>query len=573
MIPSSTNHRINRVDLLTVQETLNEKDRAEIRSLLQQAKKEWELMEFKYNRAMKDKHVLSSLLTKTSEDLKQSLEAEKKFISSMSHEIRTPLNSIIGFIDLMKTTNLSDEQKGYLDNASVSADHLMSLISNILDVSTIEAGQLGAHEEEFSIEDILMDCLVIISTRVQEGVALLHDLPELDHFVIGDPVRIKQIFVNLLGNAAKFTKQGHIKLSLSKCEALDGEKMRVTVCVEDTGIGIPETHISRIFSPFIQVHESMPGGTGLGLYLSNSLAKLMGGEIEVESTHGTGTNFTVHMILKRGNTKENKFTFNDMTIIIVEDDEKLRLDLYLKLWMRGATVLTPEFKKPTDIINFCTSAGTTANLMVLNLDIFNDLSFGLTTLLKDALPEMSILGVTAHGGSTSTHAVDVLLRKPFTYYRLAEIMSGLCSRSKSLPTTSGLGGVRVLIVEDMDINILLAESMFDTFFHIRVDVARDGLEAVVKAVDGAYDIIFMDIQMPHMDGITATKKIREKGVKTPISGMTADAFSDSMDRAMKAGMDDYITKPVKKEQIERVLLRFAPAREREKPIKWPDCTK
>jgi len=573
MIPSSANYRIIRIDYLTAQEALNEKDRAEIRSLLRQAEKEWELMEFKYNRAMKDRHVLSSLLTKTSEDLKQSLEAEKKFISSMSHEIRTPLNSIIGFIDLVKTTNLTDEQKGYLNNASVSADHLMSLISNILDVSKIEAGQLEAREEEFSLEDILMDCLVIISTRVKEGVALLHDLSDLDHFVIGDPVRIKQILVNLLGNAAKFTKQGHIKLSLSKSEDLDGDKMRVTVCVEDTGIGIPETHISRIFSPFIQVHGSMSGGTGLGLYLSNSLAKLMGGDIEVESTCGTGTTFTVHMVLKRGGTKENKFTFNDITIIIVEDDEKLRLDLYLKLWMRGATVLTPDFKKPTDIINFCTSAGTEANLMILNLDIFKDLSFGLATLLKDAMPEMSILGVTAQGSSISSHAADVLLRKPFTYYKLADMMSGLCSRSKSLPTAPWLGGMRVLLVEDMDMNLLLAESMFDTFFHLRVDVARDGLEAVEKAIDGAYDIIFMDIQMPHMDGITATKKIRGNGVKTPISGMTADAFSDSMDRAMKAGMDDYITKPIKKEQLERVLLRFAPAREREKPIPWPDCTK
>jgi signal transduction histidine kinase/CheY-like chemotaxis protein len=565
MIPSSANHRITRIDYLTAQETLNEKDRAEIRSLLRQAEKEWEIIEFKYNRAMKDRQVLSSLLTKTSEDLKQSLEAEKKFISSMSHEIRTPLNSIIGFIDLMKTTRLSDEQKGYLDNASVSADHLMSLISNILDVSKIEAGQLEAREEEFSLEDILIDCLVIISTRVKEGVALLHDLPDLDHFVIGDAVRIKQIFVNLLGNAAKFTYEGHIRLSLSKSEVQDGDKMRISVCVEDTGIGIPETHISTIFSPFIQVHGSISGGTGLGLYLSNCLAKLMGGEIEVQSTPGMGTSFTVHMVLKRGSTKENKFTFNDMTIIIVEDDEKLRFDLYMKLWMRGATVLTPEFKKPTDIINFCTSAGTTANLIILNLDIFKDLSFGLATLLKDSMPEMSILGVTAQGSSISSHAADVLLRKPFTYYKLAEIMSGLCSRSKSLPTASELVGMRVLVVEDMDMNVLLAESMFETFFHLRVSVARDGLEALEKAVEGAYDIIFMDIQMPRMDGITATRKIREKGVKTPISGMTADAFSDSMERAMKAGMDDYITKPIKKEQIERVLLRFAPAREREKP--------
>jgi signal transduction histidine kinase len=288
MVPSSANNRITRINHLTAQGSLSEKDKAEIRSLLRQAEKEWEIVEFKYNRAMKDKHVLSSLLTKTSEDLKQSLEAEKKFIASMSHEIRTPLNSIIGFVDLLKTTQLTDEQRDYLNNALVSADHLTALISNILDVSKIEAGQMEAIEEEFSLEDVLMECLIIISSRVKKGVELLHELPECDFFVIGDPVHIKQVFVNLLGNAAKFTKEGHIKLSLSKFEDVDGDSVKFTLRVKDTGLGIPRTHTKSIFSPFTQVHDSKSGGTGLGLYLSNCFIKMMGGEIEVESTYGIG---------------------------------------------------------------------------------------------------------------------------------------------------------------------------------------------------------------------------------------------------------------------------------------------
>ena len=560
MIPSYIADRISRIDRLISLGNLSEKDQEAIRALLRQDEKEWEIIEFKYNRAMKDKHVLSSLLTKTSEDLKQSLDAEKRFIASMSHEIRTPLNSIIGFVDLLNTTQLTDEQRAYINNVLVSADHLTSLINDILDVSKIEAGQVEAVEEEFSLEDVLMDCLIIISARVKEGVELLHDLPELDYFVIGDPVHFKQVFVNLLGNAAKFTEKGYIKLSLTNAEYLDREKVKVTLKVEDTGQGIPSTHMNKIFSPFNQAHNSNFSGTGLGLYLSRSFAKIMGGDIEVKSTCGTGTKFTVHMVLKRGNAKENKFTFNDTNVIIVEDDEKLCQDLYQKLRMRGANVLIPEITKATDIMAFCMSKDTTANLMILNLDIFNNLSFNLAALLKNDMPDMIIIGVTDKESLAYSNVLDAVLQKPFTYYKFAELASKLQSRSKTLPITHGLEEMKVLLAEDVEMNLLLAKTMLDKFFNLTVDVARDGLEALEKAVVSTYDVILMDIQMPKMDGIIATQKIRERGVKTPIAAMTADAFGESIENAMKAGMDDYIIKPVKKDELQRVLQRFAPKR-------------
>ena len=557
MTLSSANTRIARIDYLTSHDHLTEEARSEIRSLLREAEKEWALVDFKYQRALRDKQVLSSLLTKTSEDLKQSLEVEKRFIASISHEIRTPLNSIIGFIDLLKTKELTDEQKVFLRNVSLSADHLMSLISNVLDVSKIEAGQLEAREEEFSLEDVLMDCLVMVSTRVKQDVKLIHELPELDFFVVGDPVHIKQIFVNLLSNAAKFTERGYIKLSLDQFEEVDGVKVKLTVRLLDTGIGIPETHIQRIFLPFVQAHKSKYGGTGLGLYLSSSLAKMMGGNIEVESVYGKGSLFTVHMVLKRGGVKENKFAFNDTTIVLVENDEQQCFDLHQKLLMNGAAVLIPEFTRPADILNFCISAGANANLTILSLDIFHGLSCALVSLLKDALPEMRILGMTAHAHVTCPQAMDGMLRKPFTYYQLAEFVNKLCYVSDPLPTPSSYKGMKVLLAEDVDANVELAEAMFDEYFGIHIDVARDGLEVVEKVMNKAYDIIFMDIQMPKMDGITATQTIRTKGIKTPIAAMTADVFSDSMEKARKAGMNDYVTKPIKKEQLERVLCRFA----------------
>jgi signal transduction histidine kinase/CheY-like chemotaxis protein len=557
MSNSQTEGKLARIADIAARHGFGEEDAKEIVSLIRQIERETNLLEFKYNRVMRDKHVVSSLLTKTSEDLKQALESEKKFVASISHEIRTPLNSIIGFVDLLKTTKLSGEQKAFLGNALASADHLMSLINDILDLSKIEAGQLEAHEEEIFIEDILMESISMVATRVKDGVRILYDVPELDYLLCGDPVRIKQIFVNLLANAVKFTEKGNIKLRLIGSESVDSRKMRMTWCVEDTGIGIPADRISTIFDSFKQGHDYGYGGTGLGLYLSRSIARLMGGDITVESKVTVGSKFYVHLILSRGRSKEQKFSFHQKRIMIVGDGKSSGYSLSAKFRRQGAVVIDREFEKPLDIAKYFASTDSPIDVLVMDLDVFGNRSLSLASLLRDAYPDLVIIGTTENRGQGQGEMIDRVIARPYTYYRLAEVVNNLLVRSRADVRKSTLSHMKVLLAEDVEVNALLAKSMFEKYFDIRLDLARDGVEALEKVMKNDYDLVFMDIQMPNMDGFAAAKAIREKGIAVPIAAMTADAFSDSVELARKAGMDDYITKPIKEESIRKVLERFS----------------
>jgi two-component system, sensor histidine kinase and response regulator len=531
---------------------MSDEARAELAGLVKQVERELSLLDFKHNRALRDKHVLSSLLTNTSEDLKQSLDLEKRFIASMSHEIRTPLNSIIGFLDLLGATPINDEQSGFLRSAQVSADHLISLISDILDLSKIEAAQLEVQEEEVAIEDLLLESLAVVANRAKEGVRVVHDVVELDYFVLADPVRIKQIFINLLGNAVKFTTAGRIRLSTLGAEPVGPDKVRLTFGVEDTGIGIPADRIGSIFDSFRQGHGSSYGGSGLGLYLSRSMARMMGGDITVQSTEGVGSRFFVHVVLKKGNKKGNKFVFGQKRIMIA--DRALSGDtIPANLREQGAVVIETEFAKAIDVIKACGSTEWPVDVLVVDVDALGRSAHDLAALLKDAYPSMLIIGTTETKERRCSGPFDGFLGRPCTYYRLAKLMNELIERSMETEETTRFREMKVLIAEDVEVNILLAESMFEKYFGIRVDIARDGIEAVRKVVENPYDVVFMDIQMPNMDGIAAAQAIREKGIMVPMAAMTADAFSDSVERAQAAGMDHYVTKPIKREHLVRIL--------------------
>jgi two-component system, sensor histidine kinase and response regulator len=548
--------RFSRILQLAQQHSLDEDGLAECESVIRKIEKDLNLLEFKYTRALRDKHILSSLLTKTSEDLKQSLDLEKKFIAIMSHEIRTPLNSIIGFLDLIRSTELTVEQGRFLRNAHLSANHLMSLISDILDLSKIEAAQLEMHEEQVVLEDLLLDSLSMVASRVKKEVELVRNIVELDYLVIGDPVRIKQVFVNLLGNAIKFTHSGYIKLSIISTEDFGSDRVRIDFCVEDTGIGIPADRIDSVFESFRQGHSSSYGGTGLGLYLSRSIARMMGGDITVESTEGRGSCFFVHLVLKKGARKEHMFHFRQKSIVVAGDRTMARDGILTYFREQGAIIHEIDVKNSADVIGFCTTSGP-VNVLIANLDKLGDTALSLATLLKDAYPSMTVIGITSDKDQADIGKFDAILVKPLTYYKLARKINSLLVRTQESQGASRFQDMKVLVAEDVEVNIILAENMFDMYFGIHVDIARDGVEALEKATSKPYDLIFMDIQMPEMDGIEATKAIRERGITIPIAAMTADAFSDSVDRAFAAGMNDYITKPIRKEHLLKILEKVA----------------
>ena len=366
--------------------------------------------------------------------LQSSLDSEKRFLASISHEIRTPLNAVIGFLDLLNESYLRGEEGSWVSKAHISAQHLLTLINDILDVSKIEAGQMELSHLPFSPSGMMEECKVILSTHVADGVTFNLKYPDIAYDLVGDELRIKQIFLNLLSNAIKFTKVGHINFELKGIEVLDDHKVKVRFSVEDTGKGISDEKAQGIFSAFKQAN-STDNGTGLGLYISKNLTELMDGSIALTSELGHGSTFDVDLVLERS-----------------------------------------EFKKDTEVLSV----------------------------------------------RKEREKIDFSM-------------------------------LRVLLVDDVAMNISLASVMFLRNFNIVIDKAFDGKEASDMVKRNTYDVVFMDIQMPVMDGFESTLSIREFNKEILIYAMSANAYAEHKDRATEVGMNGYITKPISKTHIIEVL--------------------
>ncbi len=510
---------------------------------------------FKVERLQKDRATLSSLLTKTSRDLEESLLAQKRFLASVSHEIRTPLNALAGFVELLDGTSLDGKQKTFVANCLSSARHLQALINDVLDVSRIESGQLVFCEEEAELEELLLDAVALTSGRMEKRDVPLHvDIPALNYFVQADPVRIRQIFINLLGNALKFTKSGYVRLSLVKAEER-GDRVHFRAQVEDTGIGIPAGKINRLFTPFMQAHDASYGGTGLGLYLSRALARLMGGDITVESSENEGSRFYVTFSLHKGRCKEQAYDFGGRTFLIACGDQSRSGDLYRKLRAVGALVLIlPGNGGVVEALDCC-RAIPALHAAILDVELFGGKCAFLAGLLRELHPGIFVLGMTGGKEIWNEKEFDSLLARPFSFHRLAGVVHDALHSTQVtenwLPALSELG---VLVADDVEMNIQLMQEMLKTHFNIKADVARNGEDAVGMVRRSVYSIVFMDVQMPVMDGLAATREIRKFNSDLPIVGLSANAFAEDAEKARAAGMNAYLAKPVSTEELRKVLL-------------------
>jgi signal transduction histidine kinase len=258
--------------------------------------------EEKYIKVNEDKLTLAHLLTEVNAELEESLSNEKRFIASVSHELRTPLTAILGYSELLEDTVLNNKQKRYLNNIVQSSDHLLALISDLLDVAKLEDNRIELSPKEFDLDDMLNDCANLIKSKVGQGVEFLTDIPLLDYPIITDDKRLKQILLNLLSNAAKFTKQGSIRFYVKSMNELANKRLKIVLNIDDTGNGIPQEVSSTLFQPFQSTDKTQ--GTGLGLYISQQLAHLMGGDIKVESKVGVGSSFSVTIIVEKSNKRE-----------------------------------------------------------------------------------------------------------------------------------------------------------------------------------------------------------------------------------------------------------------------------
>ncbi|MCG5241207.1 response regulator [Azospirillum doebereinerae] len=509
--------------------------------------------------------------------------AKSDFLAAMSHEIRTPMNGIMGMTELLFDTPLSDEQRQFAKAVRSSANALLTIVNDILDFSKLEAGKVAIEALPFDPADLVEGVVELLTPRARERdieIGFFID-PLLRRTLIGDPTRIRQILVNLVGNAVKFTHEGSVTVELEALESGDGHLvMRTTVT--DTGIGIPADALPSLFNKFQQVDGSITrkyGGTGLGLAICRQLSELMGGGILVESTVGLGSRFQVDLPLALGAEEVSPADcpLVGRRALVVDDLAINRRVLSSMLEGLGAQVVAVEGAMDAlDALDRASAAGRLFDVALIDHTMPVMSGEALLAAIAER-PELgglkrvlvTSLGAGQGAGGRPDGLADATLTKPLRLTALATCLSGLFGLTPDAPpappdpaqpaaqTRSG----RILLAEDNRTNQLFATTLLRRLGY-SVEVAEDGEQALALAAAGGIDLILMDVQMPGMDGLDAARAIRELDgprASVPIVALTADAMPGTRDQCLAAGMNDYITKPIHRQALLAALDRWFPA--------------
>ncbi len=537
---------------------------------------EMEVLGAAFNHMLEENQKQFLALQETTERALEASQLKSEFLANMSHEIRTPMNGVLGLIQLMLREPLGDKASRYARTIDSSAKGLMTIINDILDFSKMEAGKYSLQDAQFHLGQIIEEsCELLYARAADQNVELIHRIdPHMPEKLIGDPDRFRQVINNLVGNAVKFTERGEIFVSCDFA-VRDEDIVEVTLSVSDTGIGIPKEALESLFDAFSQVDGSMVrkhGGTGLGLSISQRLCTLMGGELGVESTFGVGSKFTASFLFRVAASEGSldgpeKSWALGKRVAVFEPHHRWSTIVREQLVAWGLTV---ELFTRTDALTAGLKAANAEGLffdaLLLSLPPTTEQRSEVIRALAEAGSPPSLVTLTEYGASTGFSEPGAVVHdhitKPLRINDLRSAVASACRTPSQLPPSTAKvehamdAGAPILVVDDNDVNRLVAvEELRHMGFE--TEEAENGNIAFEKVKANEYFLVLMDCQMPVMDGYTATSEIRNfernTGRHTPIIALTAHAMAGERERVLKAGMDDYLSKPFRTESLQQLI--------------------